>query len=118
MELELLKAKRKSDKGKSAMQEEEPSATLITKQIIEKEIEENRETWLYRVNFHLEKLLRKANEDNQIIKHMAHHYRTRNKICNIRVKQMKTRLEQALKGKKEGDRLRFLAEASLANPNT
>jgi len=91
---------------------------LTTKQRLEKEFEEDRETWLDKFNFHLEKLLQRANGDNQIIRHMAHHYRTWNKICNIRVKQMKTRLKQALKGKKEGDRLRLLVEASLANPNT
>jgi len=56
MELELLKAKRQSDKGKSTMQEEETSTTLTTKQRIKKEIEEDRETWLDRVNLHLEKL--------------------------------------------------------------
>jgi len=46
---------------------------------------------------------------------MAYHYRTGNKICNIRVKQMKAKLRQDLKGKKEEDRLRFLAEASLSH---
>ena len=118
MELELLKAKRQGDKGKSIMQDEETPTTLTTKQRLEKEIEEDRETRLDRVNLHLEKLLRRVNRDNQIIRHMARHYRTRNKICNIRVKQMKTRIKQALKGKKEGDRLRLLIEASLDNPNT
>jgi len=33
----------------------------------------------------------------------------------MRVKKMKARLRWALKGKKEEDRLRFLAEASLAH---
>lgn len=41
-----------------------------------REIEEDRETWLDRVNLHLEKLLKRANRDNQIIRHMAYHYRT------------------------------------------
>ena len=86
MELELLKAKRQSYKGKSVTQEEETPVTLTAKQRIEKEIEEDRETWLDRVNFHLEKLLQKANMDNQIIRNMASHYKTWNKICNIRVK--------------------------------
>jgi len=100
------------------MQEEETPATLTTKQRLEKEIEEDRETWLDRVSLYLEKLLQRANRDNHIIRHMARHYSTRNKILNIRVKQMKTRLKQALKGKKEGDRLRLLAEAYLAKPDT
>jgi len=59
MELELLKAKRQGDKGKSVMQEEETPPTLTTKQRLEKEIEEDRETWLDRVNFHLDKFLQK-----------------------------------------------------------
>ncbi len=52
MELELVKAKKQSDKGKSVMQEEETPTTLTTKQRIEKEVEEDRETWLDRVNLH------------------------------------------------------------------
>ena len=43
---------------------------------IEKEFEDDREIWLERVNLHLEKLLLKANRDNQIIRHMAYHYKT------------------------------------------
>lgn len=92
MELELLKAKRQSDKGKSAMQEEETPITLTTKQRIEKEIEEDRETWLERVNFHLEMLLQRANEDNQIIRHMAYHYKTRNKICKCQANESKAKM--------------------------
>lgn len=104
MELEMLKMKRQS--GKEAQVPLTP---------IEKEIEDDRETWLERVNFHLEKLLQKANRENQMIKHMAYHYRTRNKICNMMVKKMKARLMQDLKGKKEEDRLRMLVEDSLAH---
>lgn len=111
MEMELLKPKRQSDKGKSTMQEEEAPVTLTS---IEKEIESDKDIWLERVNFHFEKLLQRANRDNQIIKQMAYHYKTWNKICNIRVKQMKARLRRDLKGKKEEDKLRVLAESSLA----
>jgi len=46
MELEMLKVKQQSDK--------EAQVTLTP---IRKEIEDDRETWLERVNFHLEKLL-------------------------------------------------------------
>jgi len=53
MELEMLKMKRQSGK--------EAPVTLTP---IKKEIEEDRETWLERVNLHLEKLLQKANRDN------------------------------------------------------
>ena len=61
MELELLKTKRQSDKGKSTIQEEEAPVTLTS---IEKKIESDREIFLERVNFHLEKLLQRANRDN------------------------------------------------------
>lgn len=99
MEQELLKIKRQGDKVESSMQKEEAPVTLTP---IEKEIEGDREIWLEIVNLHLEKLLQKANRENQIIKHMDYHYKTQNKICNMRVKQMKARLRQALKGKKRG----------------
>lgn len=65
MELELLKVKRQGDR--------EAPITLFP---IEKEIEDDRETWLERVNLHLEKLLQKANRDNQMIRHLAYHYGT------------------------------------------
>lgn len=107
MELEMLKVKRQSDK--------EAQVTLTP---VEKEIEDDRETWLERVHLHLEKMLQKANRDNQMIRHMAYHYKTRNKICNMRVRKMKVRLRQALKGKKEEDRFRMLAEASLSHQET
>jgi len=89
MDLELLKMKRQGDNSESAMQKEEAPITLTP---IEKGIEGDREIWLERINLHLEKLLQKANKDNQIIRHMAYHYRTQNKICNMRVKQMKASL--------------------------
>lgn len=65
MELEMLKIKRQS--GKEAQ---------VTLTPIEQEIENDRATWLERVILHLEKLLQKANRDNQMIRHMAYHYRT------------------------------------------
>ena len=37
---------------------------------IEQEIEADRETWLERVNIHLEKLLEKANKENNMLRHM------------------------------------------------
>ena len=53
-----------------------------------------------------------------MIRNMAYHYRTQNTFCNMRVKKMKGRLRQTLKGKKEEDRLRILIEASLAHQDT
>jgi len=80
---------------------------------IEQEIENNKETWLKRVNMHLEGLIEKANRDKKMLCHMAYHYMTRNKICNMRIRKLKARLRRALKSKKEQDNLKILAEASL-----
>ena len=68
---------------------------------LEQEIENDRETWLERVKIHLENLLEKANKENKMLHHMAYHYLTRNRICNIRIMQLKARLRRALKGKKK-----------------
>ena len=38
------------------------------------EINEDREYWLSKVNGHLEQFLDKSNMDNQLLRHMAHHY--------------------------------------------
>lgn len=43
---------------------------------IEQEIENDQETWLERVNIHLEKLLEKANKEKKMLRHMAYHYMT------------------------------------------
>lgn len=107
MELELLKIKRQSDK--------EVHVTLTP---IKQEIEQDRETWLETVNLHLEGLIDKANRDKKILRHMAYHYMARNKICNMRIRKLKARLRRALEVKKEKDRLKMLAKASLANQST
>ena len=81
---------------------------------IEREIEADRETWLERVNIHLEKLLDKENKKNNMLKHMKNHYWARNHVCKARIKILKARLRRALKRRKMHDRLQILAEASLA----
>jgi len=50
------------------------------------EINEDKEYWIDRVNNHLEKLMDKANRDNQLLRYMAHHYQARNMICTVGVK--------------------------------
>ena len=47
--------------------------------------------------------------------HMAYHYMTRNKICNVRIRKLKARFRKALRRKKEHDKLKILAKASLAH---
>ena len=107
MELELLKIKRQSVK--------EANVTLTP---IEQEIEQDKETWLERVDLHLEGLIEKANRDKKILRHMPYHDMIRNKIFNMRIRKLKARLRRALKGKKEQDILKMLAEASLAHQRT
>jgi len=85
---------------------------------IKQEIEQDRETWLERVNLHLEGLIDKANRDKKMLRHMAYHYMACNKICNMRIRKLKARLRRALEGKKEQYRLKKLAKLSLANQRT
>lgn len=85
---------------------------------IKQEIENDRETWLERVNIHLEKLFDKANKEKKMLRHMACHYLTWNKICNSRVKRLKAKLRRALRSKKEHDKLKILVEASLYQQGT
>jgi len=85
---------------------------------LEQEIEADRESWLERVNIHLEKMLDKANKEKKMLCHMAYHYLARNKICKTRVKGLKAKLRRALRAKKQHDKLKILAEASLAQQST
>ena len=85
---------------------------------IEQEIENDRETWLERVNIHLEGLIEKANRDKNILFHMAYHYMTRNKICNMRIRKLKARLRKALKRKKEQYKSKIIFEESLAHQSS
>lgn len=77
------------------------------------DISEEREYWIAKVNGHLEKLLNKSNRDNQLLRHIDHHYQTRNMICKIKLKQMKNNLKETLKDKNERDNLEMFAEASM-----
>ncbi len=68
---------------------------------LEQEIEANRESWLERVNIHLQKMLEKANKEKKMLHHMAYHYLARNKICKTRVNMLKAKLKRDLRAKKE-----------------
>jgi len=89
MELQMIKENRQKVK--------EAHVNLTS---IKQEIENDRENWLERVNIHLKGLIEKANRDKKMLRHMAYHYLTRNKICNIRIKKLKARLRKALKRKR------------------
>jgi len=86
-----VRKKRPWTKGlKKALKEEKehnlPHEDLDMEDRIPLEVNEDREYWLNKVNDYLEKLLDKANEDNQLLRHMAHYYQTRNMISNIKLK--------------------------------
>ena len=85
---------------------------------IEREIEADRETWLERVNIHLEKLLEKLNKEKNMLRHMKNHYWARTHVCKARIKILKVRLRRALKHRKIHARLQILAEASLDEHGT
>ena len=85
--------KRLRTKGlKKALQKEKDQNLLDEdlgiKDRIAMEINKDKECWLGKVNRNIEKLIYKDNMENQLLSHMAHHYQTRNKICNINVKKM------------------------------
>jgi len=99
-----VKEKRKKTKArglKEALQEEQKqiflNEDLDLEERISLEVHKDKEYCLNRVNGHLEKLLEKANRDNQMLKHMAHHYQSQNMIPNVKVKQLENKLKEAKK---------------------
>ena len=85
---------------------------------LEQEINADWESWLERVNIHLEGLLEKENKEKKLLRHMAYHYMARNKVCKARIRSLKATLKRASRRRKEQDRIQILAEASLAQHNT
>jgi len=81
MELEIIKA------NKQIIKEANVPLTPT-----EQEIDNYMETWLERVSIHLEGMIEKANRDKKMLRHMAYHYMTSNKICNMRITKLKARL--------------------------
>ena len=72
---------------------------------LEQKINVDRESWLERVNIHLERFLEKANREKTLLRHMAYHYMARNKVCKARIKSLKAKLKRASRRCKEQDRL-------------
>ena len=84
---------------------------------MEQEINNDCESWLEQINIHLERLLEKANRDKTILRRMVYHYMARNMSTKARIRSLKAKLSKATKEEKEAkeqDRLRILAEASMA----
>ena len=75
---------------------------------LEQEINDDQESWLERVNIHLEGFVDKADRDKELFRHMAFHYMARNKVCKARIRNIKAKLKKAIrkqKRKKEHDRI-------------
>jgi len=88
---------------------------------LERQVNEDQESNLERVNIYLEKRLNKANRDNALLRHMAIHYRARNQVCKARIRNLKANLRKAVKKQKrqrELNHLWILAEASLVHHHT
>ena len=62
---------------------------------LKQEIDADHESWLERVNMHLEKMLEKANREKNMLRHMAYHYLVRNKVCKARIGILKAKLKKA-----------------------
>ena len=67
---------------------------------------DDRESVVERVNMHLDKMLNKADKDNTLLRHMAHHYRARNLSLRARIRSLKAKLRESHKKSKKGKRER------------
>lgn len=90
-----------------------PRGQINLNDLIAKEINADKVYWLDKINGHLEKLPKKARRDNNLQRHMAMHYCTKNRVSQVRIKQLKKKLKETLISKKDKDKLDLLVEASL-----
>ena len=75
---------------------------------LEQEINNDHESWLERINIHLEGLLEKVDKDKTILRQMVYHYRAQNMSSKARIRSLKAKLSKATKRQKrqkEQDRL-------------
>lgn len=63
-----------------------PMEELTFEDKIAMEINEDKDFWLEKLNFHLENLLDKANGNNKLQKKIAIHYYTRNQVAKVKIK--------------------------------
>ena len=85
---------------------------------LEQEINVDRESWLERVNIHLERKLENIINENNMLRNLSYHYLSRNLVCQARNRNLKAKLKRASRRKKEDEGLKILAEASLAHHST
>ena len=69
-------------------------------------------------NFTWKRMLEKAKNEKNMLRHMAYHYLAKNKSCKARIRNLKAKLKKASRRRKEHDRLQILVEASLAQHRT
>ena len=68
---------------------------------LEQEINDDRESWLERVNIHLEKKLEKTINENNMLRNLSYHYLSRNMVCEARIRSLKEKLKRASRRQKE-----------------
>ena len=113
MTLKLVGQKKTRGLKRVLQQQKHEAEQLSFEQSFAKEVEDDREVWLDRVNLHLEKILHKEKKYNNILIEISHRYITRNNICNIKLKQLEEKHKQILIKKNEEDKLEILVDASL-----
>ena len=65
-----------------------------------------------------DRILEKANNEKNMLRHMAKHYWVRNDMCKARIKILKAKLKKASNRRKRQDRLQILDKDSLAQNST
>ena len=65
------------------------------------EINADRESWLERVNVHLERKLEKAINEKNMLRNLSYHYLSRNLVCQARIRSLNAMLKRASKRQKE-----------------
>lgn len=90
-----------------------PKEQIMVDDLIIREINEDRVYWLDKINGHLEKLLKKEKMANNFPRHMVMHDYTINKVSQVRVKHLKSKLNENLTGQMEKGKLNLLSQASL-----
>ena len=70
---------------------------------LEKETNADRESWLERVNVHLEVKLEKAINEKNMLRNLSYHYLSQNLVCQVRIKNLKAKLKRASRRQKEDE---------------
>ena len=69
---------------------------------LEQEINADKESWLKRVNIHLERKLEKAINEKNMLRNLSYHYLSQNLVCQVRIRNLKAKLKRASKRPKRG----------------